>query len=248
MKRLVASGQWLVVSALLLCALPAQAQFPTVAGTNTSTQASDTNHTVNLPASIADGDLLLAIFRTDISGPTHTWPSGWTLLYDATGEPREEVRFRRADGTEGASITVTTSGATLSIHRTYRITGHHTTTDPEAGTVASGSSLNPDPPSLSPSWGAEDTLWFSVAAYHTFDTRTLTAFPTSYTDTFDDRQSDDGPAIGSCRRELNAASEDPGTFTISGAGTPAWKANTIAIRPAAAAATTPPRRPPVVWQ
>lgn len=245
----------LLLLALLLVVSPAWAQpaFPTVQAVNGGTQGtSTTSHPVNLPAGIQNSNLLFAVITVTglpSSGLATqiTWPTGWTELYeriydDSIDVGTQSLAFRRADGTEGGSITVTTDDSVFSSHTSYRLTGHHATSDPEAGGAAAGN-LDPDPPSLSPSWGAEDTLWFALCGFSLNDDDiTISSAPTNYTNL----REDNGGAIGeqtstgTARRELNSASENPGLF--AGATGRRWVANTIAIRPAAAVTATPRRR------
>lgn len=187
-----------------------------------------TSHSVNLPSDIESGDLLLVFFGLSYVS-TITFPGGWTQLFDVVYPERirSVCYYRVADGNEGDTITVTISQSNrTSAHTSYRITGYSGV--PEAGTATTALDVNPDPPSLSPSWGVLDTLWFASCSY--FHPRTITAYPTNYTDGRDDRGSGIGMGIGTARRELNAVSEDPGTFTIS--TSTYWVANTVAIHPA----------------
>ena len=206
--------------------------FPQVAAVNGGHQDTDvTNHTVNLPADISSGDLLLVFFACDsFSVPdTITFPEGWTELFQTPYLDEARLTFgawyRIADGEEGATISVTTSSVEQSAHTSYRITGYSGT--PEVGTHAAGSSTTPDPPSLTPTWGAKDTLWFACEAND--DDDHTTAYPTDYTDgRYDMGTTSSGVNVGTARRELNAVSEDPGTFTIYLAEQ--WIANTVAIQ------------------
>jgi hypothetical protein len=213
--------------------------FPTVAASNNSAQATATyDHTVNLPANISAGNLLLVFFVVD-SNPTITFPEGWTQLFQAANSTYVNfgVWYRIADGGEGGTITVTTDDNKTSAHISYRITGHGSSA--EAGTaVAPSGSTSPNPPSLSPTWGAGDTLWFACFGQNEGQGETVDAYPTNYTDG-ENKQSG---SLNECkvavaRRELNAASEDPGTFTIS--DTERWVANTIAIKGALAQTLSP---------
>src|SRR5438128_859738 len=105
--------------------------FPTVASTNTSTSASSTTHTVNLPASISSGDLLLVVFGGN-ANTTLTWPSGYTEF--ATGSSVLcNAAYRFADGTEGSTISVTSGATVAGSHQSFRFTGAHASTPPEAG-------------------------------------------------------------------------------------------------------------------
>jgi hypothetical protein len=202
--------------------------YPQVAAVNGGGDNVGTNHTVNLPADISAGDLLLVLFASD-EAPTIAFPAGWDKLFE-TKEGTDvtlSVYYRVADGGEGATITVTTSNTQGTAHTSYRITGYAGT--PEAGTAATNSNdTHPDPPNLSPTWGAQDTLWLACCA-HDDGSNALTAYPTNYTDGREDRSDNSGSAgVGTAFRELNAASENPGTFTID--GFEQWIANTIAIR------------------
>lgn len=236
MKRLFA-----IFALLLALALPVRGwgAFPIVAATNTSVrETTGTSHTVNLPAGITSGDLLIVFFGAG-NGVTVTWPGGWTEFTSGTvaGSVQQNAAYRRADGTEGASITVTTSAARRSVHASYRITGHHATSNPE-GASATGTSANPDPPNLAPSWGtAEDVLWIVSETHSTSDA--ITAYPTNYGNTLEIATSVSALRLGSARRELNASSENPGTYTI--ANSRDWVAGTAAVRPAAGGAPACPK-------
>ena len=111
----------------------------------------------------------------------------------------------------------------------YRITGHNAH---ELSTQAQNTDANPDPSSLNPTgWGTENTLWLAVAN-RCDDSSAITAYPTNYTngtDTIADGGANKSAGVESARRELNAASEDPGTFTID--ESEAWIAHTIGIEP-----------------
>lgn len=218
--------------------------FPVVAAVNASVQATDTtSHVVSLPASISAGDLLICFLGGDGSG---SWaldvPAGWSTGYadeNNSGGCNGSVRWKIADGAEGASVTFTSSTSEQSAHRSLRITGAHATTPFTAtgGGVAGsqGTSATPDPPSHTPSYGAADSLW--IAFYAIDDARLATAYPTSYTDNQHTSRSNTGTGacgIGLATRNLNATSDDPAAFTVDVSDV--WLAATIAIQPAAAAA------------
>lgn len=59
--------------------------FPQVAAVNGGNNNVDsTDHTVNLPASIGAGDLLLVFFASDSDGdPIITFPESWTELFQS---------------------------------------------------------------------------------------------------------------------------------------------------------------------
>lgn len=222
--------------------------FPTIAGTPiVNNDTTGTSHTVGLPTGITAGELLIAIFASD-GAPTHTWPSGWnaagndligtTTSTDVTLSAKQRV----ADGSEGSSITVTTSVSEWAAWITFRVTDWHGTTAAEAGT-ATGSSANANPPSLNPAnWDVEDTLWIAGACNDTggADNDDITAHPASYTGIGIALATTNagGVCLAAAQRNNATAAEDPGTLTAP--TTEAWVAYTIGIRPAAASAFVRP--------
>jgi len=205
--------------------------FPTVAAVNGGTvYPAGTNHVVNLPSNISAGDLLLVFFGYRGGGATVTFPNGWNKLFETSNGTSITYGawYKVAAGTEGATITVTTNASVRSAHTSYRITDYDGV--PEVGASATGSSTNPDPPNLSPTWGAKDTLWFTSCAYRDNGSTTIFAYSANYTNgRLDSLPGSLVCGIGTARRELNADSENPSTFTLS--ASQAWVANTVAICP-----------------
>jgi hypothetical protein len=217
------------------------AAFPTVVGNASSSETSDTtSHVVTLPASIAAGDLIIAFVGLDECPATATWPSPWVEIVDvcASSTPASFIAYLIASGGE-TTVTVTSSAAERSEHLSIRISAAtwHGVTGPQVTTVT-GNSANPNSPSLTPSWGAEDTLWITTFAVD--DPATVfpvVAFPTNYgSNNLSNGTGDNSTAgVALATRNLNAATEDPGAFTIQSADD--WVASTIAVRPAVAAVT-----------
>lgn len=208
-------------------AIAATAPQPlTVQATNTSTSGSGTSHSVALPAGITAGDLLIAVFGYVTLGATVTPPAGWTLVGSGGSVLALAIYRRTANGSEGGTATFTTSASAASMHNTYRIAGQHASSNPEISAFPTTA----DPPSLSPSWGAANTLWLAILA-HTANSPDITAAPANYTNLLKSA-SVSSALVGSARRLLNAASENPGVFTASGSS-PADVSCTLAIRPAA---------------
>lgn len=210
--------------------------FPQIV-TNTTSEEQNavTSHTVDLPSGIVSGNLLLVFFSTDES-PVVAWPAGWTQFFSKSGHGTDckiFAAYRQADGLEGSTITVTTSaggdssGSEPSAHASYRISGAEdpSTQAPEGSSGATGSTINPDPDSLTPTGGAKDYLW--IAAVSTNNTTTYSSAPTGYSNFLTIVTSQNG--IGTADRENNATSENPGAFTLS--GSTRWGAGTIAVHP-----------------
>jgi hypothetical protein len=205
---------------------------PTVAGVGavySTAGATASAHALSLPADVAAGDLLVAMFPYDGGGGA-TWPAGWTEILDrASNSQGLAVAYRIANGADGTSVTVTTA-AEQAVGWVYRITGWHGTTPPQV-TSAVGLSTTPDPPSLTPTWGSADTLW--LAAY-SINGGPSSSGPSAYP--FPDNQrrgrtGGGGSAGGaSATRALATATVDPGPFTDT--TNQSWTAATIAIRPA----------------
>lgn len=201
--------------------------FPTVQGTPATNSGTPTTVTVNLPADLAAGELLIAfVALTHTAAATLTPPAGWETVYNTVGggnNRRSACFWRKSDGAEGASFAVTASLSTAWATVAYRVNNWGGI--PEGGTLATGvSTTNPDPPNLAPSWGARDTLWFAHMGRNN-NSGTPTA-PTDFTNI--QRGGTTNASSTVAERQLNAASLDPGAFT---ANSSSWGANTVAIRP-----------------
>jgi hypothetical protein len=210
--------------------------YPAVANTATSVNNSNgTSHTVSLPSGVQSGELLIVIFGfRGGTGQTITWPSGYTSFFrsDRLTNVGVEAAWRKADGGEGSTITVQTSANARTSHNSYRITGAaDPTTRPPESAASNGNNTNPDPPSLTPTGGAKDYLWIAVEI-NSDGTTTITGWPGSYTGGIQANGTGTNTTTGSTVRQLYAASEDPGAFTIS--SSIAWAAGTLVVHPAAA--------------
>lgn len=217
--------------------------FPTIqtSGTVNSNNTAGTNtKTVGMPSGVTNGDLVVIILTKDGGTGTSditTPASGWTELYDlASGSANpglaQTAWYRFCDGTEPVDVTVTfTSGvAEIASWVCYRVSGALAI---EAGVPAVGVSDTPDPPSLTPSWGSEDTLWLAVMGWDGWATVTNhSGYPPNYS--IDQRTAGTyggsaGAGTSVAGRELAAASTDPDAFLLNSSNR--WIANTIAIRP-----------------
>lgn len=212
--------------------------FPTTANPTTTTFATSvTSMNVNMPGSIVAGDLLIA--SVGVRNPGNwTPPSGWNLLLEQPGGGsvgETVVWYKIADGSEGATLAWSTSVGTTGAWHVYKISNWHGTTPPEVNSV-SGDAVAVNPPSLTASWGAEDNLWIALAGSSANGMFFGTA-PTNYSGLSSTTAGSGGGAsnMGSARRSLNAATEDPGAFAST--TNRWWRAVTIVIRPAG---STPP--------
>ena len=228
--------------------------FPqTSAPTETSFATSGTSHPASMPAVVNPGEKLVVFISLHYiafnSPATITKPDGWRVAWNARHTVASNVievgcYERDADGTEGGTtVDFVTSGTDPNSNgaaQCYSITGARTGAAAiEVGVENNGASANPDPPSVSPSWGVEDTLWFALTGAAD-DDATATSYPANYTNgvsTISGAPANQKSSICVARRELAAASDNPGTFTLSEAEL--WIAQTVAIRPAAPATGNP---------
>lgn len=172
-----------------------------------------TSHVVNLP-DYAVGDYVLLFIGMD--GTTTASATGWTSITTAAsaGNCSVGVLGRVMDGSEGTTVTVTTSASEQITVWAVAIQDYQGTpegTSSGIGTAETRLVL----PALTPSWGADDDLWFAftvqdgsattgiqvesqplryIYAYHKANANTATV------------------SIAICYRWLNAASETPPPF------------------------------------
>lgn len=203
--------------------------FPQVQSITETTTSSATVHNISLPATVNAGDLLVMLVVCSSTTITGT-PSGWTAVRSNNQDP---IYAKVAAGTEGGgTVALTTSDSQNIAAQVYRITDWYGEIASGAATAAAqGNSTTPNPPSLNPSaWGTEDTLWIASAIW--ISGAGFLTYPSGYSGGIFTNAGT--PArLASARRNLNAASTDPGTFSLSLSGS--WRAHTIAIRPVPAA-------------
>jgi len=197
------------------------------AANTSSTAGAGTSATVNLPASIAAGELLLALINSRDPGTGAI--SGWSsLAIDTHTNAYLQLFYKTATGSEGATATWTSSNSVQSAHATWRISGWQGT--PENGAKVTGGTNNPDPPSITPSWGSARTLF--LTAFGSTGTAVASGAPTNYSGLLTAATSGaSNVAINAATRILEGTTDDPGAFTASLSGA-TWVAQTFAIRPA----------------
>lgn len=196
--------------------------FPVVEGTavsSTNGYYGATSHTVALPSGIQAGELLIVLMSVS-STPSDVinTPSGWTALLSSPPNARGRIFYKVASGAEGASVSVSTSSSVLHASCSYRISNYAFI----EGDAAAGSNS----PNLQPSWGIAKTLWI-ISLHGSFAVLSGMA-PSGYGFLLEDAAGlTISAGIASARRELEAASEDPGGWPGTGS-----MAATIAISPA----------------
>ena len=206
--------------------------------TRTSFPLPLTVHNVQMPATVASGDLLIVFFATD-GTPSVIAPMGWTFFFgwDSWGGTGNKFSMyaKRAAGTEGGTlVNFATSLPVKATAQVFRITGWRDSgilSNDVEWANAGALDANPDPSSLNPvHWDVENTLW--IASYGADDDYDATSYPANYahgTYTESDA-SDTSTSLGTARRTREVAAEDPGPFTIS--ASVFWISSTVAVRPA----------------
>lgn len=195
-------------------------------------------HTIDLPATRQPGEQLWIVFGTNGDGGTVTLPDGFTEIHSqnifSDDNAQLHIWAKEVDGTEPDQVEATTgaTGTNKSVTHVIRVSGARTGLVEDTAwalAVASraGGTIS-NPPSLTPAWGAEDTLWVAgfVGASSGGDVGT---YPTSYTTQTSD--SPGTPIVATASRVNNTATEDPSQFEISASNV--TRAFTIGIRTAA---------------
>jgi hypothetical protein len=214
--------------------------FPQIVGTALSFRNSNsTSDSVTLPGSIASGDLIIVFHMKDGVGTnTRTFPSPWVEIRDAVvsgGTASIGVAYLIASGGE-TSVTVTTTKNERFTAIAIRISAAswHGTTPPEISSGAVGASANPNPDSVTASWGSADNLF--IAFFGQDNGSTVSSWPTNYDSnqlsTWANNNGGSSAHGAIATDEVASATQNPGTFTMT---SEQWWAGTVVVRPAAGA-------------
>lgn len=205
--------------------------FPTVEGraVGASAAANVTSHAITLPLSgSAIGDLLVVAFSSDANETTAVLSgSNWLKAAEAVNGTActGAIYTKRCQTTSEALVLQTTTEQTS--HISWRIRGASGAV--VVATAATGTNNSTDPPSCDPARGARDFLW--IATRHGDAAVCATAAPANYSSfTVSSGPGSSGATTASAERALNAATENPGTFTCNSED---WVSFTIAIVPTA---------------
>lgn len=236
---------------------------PTIptAGANTllssTTSPASTTHTFPDLTTLAPaaGDLIIAIcvqYDGTTAGQFDTWGASLSEILDSastgTGDGALGVAQKTATGSESGTFTVTSANSFKSVNFLMRIpTGTwKSDTPPEVQAASRAAGAAADPGSFSPSWGADDNLWIAVAGHTETSTTggppTLFSPPANYANQLIVARVADAVGditAGVAFRQLNAASEDVGTWTVINPTRGDGIATVIAVRPAPPVPVTP---------
>lgn len=197
--------------------------YPTIVqtsknGTNTS---NTTSHSITLPGSITNGNLLLCVFSCD--GIVNASPSsGWTKVARGTqgGTVTGVIFYKYATGSD--SLTVTTDISEQSTHIVYEFNN----AAPPIVEVTNGNGTDADPPSNATGTSRE-YLW--IATHSSDSTTTASVAPSGYSGLLTQTASGaQGATTATAYKTATASTEDPGVFTSA---SDQWVTTTIALGP-----------------
>lgn len=225
-------GLALVMMTFLFISLPlpnaSASSFPIVIGT-TSGSGTGTSIAYNIPTGATKGDLFLLCITFDAGSIlATTWPSGWNNAFPPTINTNVQIqcRWKTANLTEGGTVTVGVGGAGgTGGYVSYLISNVSATQSLTSGIPSTGTSANPDPPSVTGN-PTDDRLYIALYAYVSV---TNNAFPASYTTNQLNSPTAVARRISMASRDLNGGAEDPGTATLSGSSV--WVAESLTVPP-----------------
>lgn len=213
----------------------------------TNITTAGTSHAINVGSPTAG--TLLIVFVRFAGAPGAVTFTGYTQLASDSSDASDDttsVYYRQADGTEGATDTLTTGNSVKLAAIGWEITGAADpgVQAPQISTVAVGTTTadTANPTAVTPTGGSKDYLFLAIAGQDG-EVGAYTAAPTNYVNLQAANSGTGGVASSNCymggaSRQLTAASDDPGVFT-HGAATTGWTAWTVAIYPQEA--LMPPR-------
>lgn len=198
-------------------------------GTDLVVEATRTGlETLEYPAGSVSGNLIIALAaeRNSNSGFTISDDATqtWTELVEDTGTVPIYVAHCVLD-TSGSGQNVTVAGDTMGSEMIIllRISGYTSGTI-QASSVTSATSIDPDPASITPSWGIKKTLFIPFCG---LKADPVTGFPSGYTGTLE--FSPGGEGIAAAWEVKTVSSENPTVFTANSGD---WRAVTVAVEPA----------------
>ena len=201
---------------------------PEIVGIENTISNSGTTPSLTLPSGISSGDIILIFVGVD--GTPTASITGFTQEIGQAGGWAASASYyvfsKTADGTEGASVTLTLSASEIVCASAWVIANADDIAF--SATATNAGSVNPDSPSLTSGFGTVPTLWLSSFATDN-GTPTITSYPSGY----ENGQSLSGgagfgsPRLGVASKLQTSASEDPPEYTISESHN--WVAVTVAV-------------------
>lgn len=201
------------------------------------------NHVVTLPASTVSGSVIVASIAWNGGPGTVTWPAGWTVMpgtasvFGVPTNPQASVAYHVCDGTEGASITVTSTSSVISGHAASAYSGVDNTTPIDVNATTAGSATAGTTDTATNITTVTNNAWVIGGAMSNGSTGSFTTGWTTPTGT-ERCDVQNGQASGSGKNctqsDSNAAFATGTTATITWTSSTslAWIAWLTALRPA----------------
>lgn len=228
---------------LSLLSLSAWSAFPTIEGiTSTEIASNVTTHSVQYPSGTNSvGDLIVQCGTVDASsGTTVTDPSGFVAIYNdkvGTNHIVGVCSVLNAAGGESGTVEWSSSDSQRSCWISFRVPAAEWAgdvgTDVE-GSISSqtGTGTDPDPPSVTATWGSNDNLWIAIGHSDASDATTFTVYPESDNQGSCFSASSAGGGVGISTYDGAAAStRNPSAYVLDAADQ--RLGGTIVIEPAA---------------
>ena len=218
---------------------------PTLMSRTTTQFASNTTaHSVNMPATVAAGDLLIVALscRPDSGTPTVTTPSGWTAL--VTGAPasfppfRMATFYRVASGSEGGTtVNFATSIAAHMVADCFRVQAGTYQGVPTASFNEPSPSVNPGAPTHASGWTGENVLW--LLGFGTNGNVAVNSYPFAGNNNLSTSGGTNNCSVVTCTTvNTTGTLGDVESMAFAMAATTNYSGFTISIRPAAAPSTS----------
>lgn len=198
---------------------------PVVQGRQSSSGFTTTPFTVDLPSSVAAGDLLIILFQGNAGAGGLGAPAGWTTIYAPASSSTVMAWTKAVGGETSVQVSDVSSDGYASF--SWRISDW---TAIMWGSGLTQTSANPNPPLVNMGMrGVKMPYLFLALTSNTGGSGTgATGFPSGYGNT---QNLNDGTWSNVSSAELVSFSnyEDPGTFTLG--GSVAHRVQTVGIRP-----------------
>jgi hypothetical protein len=192
--------------------------FPVIQSTSNGATADSTSHTVTMPSGLTAGDLIVVVWCNDGSVTVSSTGFSKPVELNNSAAVSGAILWKVASGSEGASVTFTTSASEPGAYVAYRISGHNGEVEATInGDDGAGDDLTTtwalDP--LTPSWGAADTLWLSSLHSQGHTSSASDTVSSGYTNQIQTTRSTSAAfaMVDSGRKENNTATESPAACT-----------------------------------
>lgn len=220
-------------------AAPPPAAQPVVedADTKKGRQGSSSNSwSLTYPTNPAADDVFAALLAQSNQFAAATWPGSWSQLRQLAGSgQRFHVAWMRATGSESGTFNVGFNTTVAGNWMIYRISGSDPLENVEiAGdNTGTGTTAGPNPGTISPSWGAQPTLFLPIFSSSP-NNYGISSVPTGYSDGETQGVGQGtNPIVGAARKHDSVASENPGAFTmLNGGNNISWTTLLLALKAA----------------